>query len=137
MPGAERVRLVCCTVVLAALTPACGGLPTAPTIDNLRLSPPDGIRPGEALTIAVDFEDEDGDLPAGSAEVAIRQATEADGQVYRVPLGGESGKKGKLSFTVVLPGGAVPGTYDLGVTAIDAAGRRSAPLVGTFDVVID
>ena len=126
-----RLRNLACATCLAFL--ACGSEPTAPTLSELSVEPT-SVAAGGTLTIIVSYSDEDGDLIGGRAEVATRLFSEPAGNVYAADLEGEDSTRGKLVLGVTLPSGALPGDYELGLTAIDRAGRRSSPLVSMFTV---
>ncbi len=119
---------------LASLGAGCGVSPSPPSLSGLELSPAEPIRPGEPVSIVVRFSDPDEDLIGGRAEIALRRETETSGERYEVPIEGESAPTGRLSFKVTLPVGAVPGRYELGVTVVDQAGRRSNALSAPFEV---
>jgi hypothetical protein len=107
----------------------------APVLRDLVLAPDRPLRPGETLGAQARYTDEDGDLGGGRAEVTLVRVGEASGVVLDLPLAsGDSQVEGTLSVQVRLPEGLVAGRFDLGLVAIDGAGRRSAPIVAGFDV---
>lgn len=114
---------------------SCGGEATSPSISALAVSPEAGVRAGENLTVTVEYVDDDEDLGAGSAELALRRQDEPRGQLYTVQLSGEETARGRLVLTVKLPVGLPPGGYEVGVTLVDGAGRRSNSLTGAFEVL--
>lgn len=114
----------------------CGAAPTAPRLTRLRLSPEGGIRPFEILTASVDFVDEDADLIGGIAEIGLRRDAVRQGEIFRTEIGGRrSLDHGTITVTVQFPAGIIPGSYDVSVTVIDRAMRRSNPLVDHIDIV--
>jgi hypothetical protein len=125
-------------LVLGALAAGCGGSMRAPVLRDLVLAPDRPLRPGETLGAQARYTDEDGDLGGGRAEVTLVRVGEASGVVLDLPLAsGDSQVEGTLSVQVRLPEGLVAGRFDLGLVAIDGAGRRSAPIVAGFDVTAD
>lgn len=129
----SRVLALCAVLILGA----CGSdAPTAPRITALRLSPESGVRPGELLTVTVDLIDEDGDAAGGQAELGLQREGDTEGDLFRVNLKADgSFTKATIALDIRLPTGAIPGHYDLSVVILDAATRRSNPLVIEFDVL--
>lgn len=120
-----------------ALIAACGNTPpTSPKIAMLRLSPENGVRPGERLTVTIDVIDEDGDVAAGQAELGLLRESNHEGDIFRVPLNAAGTiTQAKIAFDITLPAGVIPGHYDLSVVILDAATRRSNPLVTKFEIL--
>ena len=76
------------------------------------------------------------DHAGGNAEIGLRRQAAPEGELFKVRLaGGDTSAHGTITMTVRLPGGAIPGRYDLSVTVIDSSGRRSNPLIGEFSVL--
>jgi hypothetical protein len=123
---------------VAIAVAACGNdAPTAPRIATLRLSPEGGVRPGELLTVTVDVIDEDGDVAGGNAEIGLLRRGTDEGELFRVPLNASGEiKQAKISLDVRLPPGSIPGRYDISVVILDAATRRSNPLVTEFEILM-
>lgn len=113
----------------------CGGAPSAPRISELSLSPASGARAGEILTVQAHYVDEDGDLGGGRAEIALRRQAEARGQTFATALPSAATSRGTLTVKVTLPVGLPPGSYELGLTAIDGALRRSNGLSTSFELL--
>jgi hypothetical protein len=134
--GAERIAIL--VLAQALLAAACGSSPSAPLIASLRFAPIDEpIRAGDTLTLTVDFVDDDGDLPGGAAEISLRKVPDqAEGDLFKVPLagGGGSASMGAVTATVELPATTAVGHYQISITVLDRATRRSNPLVAEFDV---
>jgi hypothetical protein len=125
-------------IVLGALAAGCGVGTRAPVLRGLVLAPDRPLRPGDTLGAQARYTDEDGDLGGGRAEVTLVRIGESSGVVLELPLAsGESLFEGTISVQVRLPEGLVAGRFDLGLVAIDGAGRRSAPVVAGFDVTAD
>ena len=116
----------------AAAITACGTTGAAPTLEALEVST--DVRAGAPFEARVRYHDADGDVLEGSAEVALRLASADSGQVFDIPLDGTHSTSGTLTLTVTMPSGAVPGAYELALTVIDGAGRRSAPARAMFVV---
>src|SRR5262245_54691185 len=127
-------RAIALAIVLFA---ACGDAPpTSPKIAMLRLSPEDGVRPGERLTVTVDVVDDDGDVARGQAEIGLLREGNHEGDIFRVPLNAKGTiTQATIAFDITLPAGVIPGHYDLSVVILDAATRRSNPLVTKFEIL--
>ena len=121
-------------LALALFFAGCGSTPTTPVLSNLTLEPTDGLHPGDQLHLTVVYSDPDGDLSGGTAEIALRRESEPRGQLYPTPLGLNAAVRGLLKVEIQLPGALIPGSYEIAVTVIDTAGRRSNPLIGMFTV---
>lgn len=134
---AHRSRIAAVALCAVSILSACGSdAPTAPRITALRLSPEGGVRPGELLNVTVDLIDEDGDAAGGQAELGLWREGDTEGDVFRVGLKASgSFTQATIGFDIRLPTGAIPGHYDLSVVILDAATRRSNPLVIKFDVL--
>lgn len=131
-------RSLAAALLAGALVVGCGGGARAPVLSELVLAPDRPLRPGETLGAQARYTDEDADLGAGRAEVTLVRVGESSGAVLELPLGDlESQVEGTLNVQVRLPDGLVAGRFDLGLVAIDRAGRRSAPVVAGFDVTAD
>jgi hypothetical protein len=114
---------------------ACGGgEPTAPVLADLAVMPAE-VRAGETIQLRMSYSDPDGDLAGGTAELALRRLEEARGTTYPTPLSGEESVRGVLTLSVKLPVGALPGAYEVAVTVVDAAGRRSNALTGSVQLL--
>ncbi|MFO0723710.1 MAG: hypothetical protein U1E65_08020 [Myxococcota bacterium] len=114
---------------------SCGGSPHAPILSGLSIEPSSGAKAGEALTVAANYIDDDGDLGGGQAEVALRRLVEPHGQTFETPLMSGSTRRGRLVIQLSLPVGLPPGTYELGLTAIDSTMRRSPGLTAEFEII--
>lgn len=130
-----RAALRSATLCGVAWLAACGGDPTAPTLSALSLDPATGVPPGGLVKVGANYDDEDEDLPGGTAEVALRRTSEPRGRTFTSPIGGGPSAIGRLVVSVTLPAGLVPGTYELGLTAVDQAGRRSNALTTSLEVI--
>jgi hypothetical protein len=124
-------------VIACLLATACGDdAPTPPRIAALRITPEAGVLPGEKLTASVDVIDEDGDLAGGSAEIGMLREGDDEGDLFKVPLAAEdSVTRATIVLDIRLPNGTIPDRYDLAVVILDAATRRSNPLVAPLDVL--
>ena len=122
------IRKLACVLTLCAL--ACGVEPSAPELEDLQIT--SAVRAGEPFEATVRYRDGDGDILRGRAEVSLRRQTDTDGTLFELALEGDDSNSGTLALTVTMPRGAIPGSYELAVTVIDGAGRRSAPAVTTF-----
>lgn len=134
---AVPARAALLSAALMGVSPlvACGGDPTAPTLSALTLDPATGVPPGGLVKVGANYDDEDEDLPGGTAEVALRRTSEPRGRTFTSPIGGGPSAIGRLVVSVTLPAGLVPGTYELGLTAVDQAGRRSNALTTSLEVI--
>jgi hypothetical protein len=120
---------------IALVCASCGGDPTSPALSGLTIEPTAGVRAGDTIRLAVDYSDPDGDLGGGSAELGLRREAEPQGDVFPTPLGEDSSSSGRLTLTVKLPAGTLPGGYEIAVTVIDSSGRRSNSVTGSLTVV--
>lgn len=130
------LRSACVALLLAAA--ACGSdAPTAPRIAMLRIAPEEGVRPGEQLTVTITVIDEDGDVSGGQAEIGLLREGDNNGGLYRVPLVAEDDDvtEATINLKITLPAGAIPGRYELAVTVLDRATRRSNPLVQMMEIL--
>jgi hypothetical protein len=108
---------------------------TAPVISNLRLMPGANVHPGDALTVMVDFIDDDEDLTGGKVEVGLLLAGQLEGDLFGAGLAGStSSNHGTIKTTVTLPSRTTPGHYQMSITLIDHAHLRSNPIVLDLDV---
>ena len=128
-------RAACAIAIV--LIAACGSsAPTPPRIAMLRLTPDTGVHPGEQLTVTIVVVDEDGDVAGGRAEIGLLREGNIEGDIFRVPLQATGTlTSATIALDIRLPAGAIPGHYDLSVVILDAATRRSNPLVAKFDVL--
>ena len=78
---------------------ACGADPSPPTIRELRIEPVDGVAPGDPVALTVAFEDLDGDLLGGRAEIALRRQVEPRGTRHERDLADGGATRGTLTFT--------------------------------------
>jgi hypothetical protein len=131
------VRLGAIAALWIAFAPACSMTPTAPLIASLRLSPSGSVHPGDQVVLTVDFVDEDGNLAGGTAEISLRKIPDQpEGDLFKVALsGGSSPTHGTVMTTVDLPATTPVGHYQISITLVDRATRRSNPLISEFDVV--
>lgn len=138
MPDLVLRRVPGLLLSCALLAAACGqSLPAAPLITSLVVSPSGPLHPADALRAEVTFVDEGSDLSGGHVEFGLRRVPDdAEGSIYElaltdVPTGV---RRGVVAVNVVLPATALPGHYEISLTLIDSAMRRSNSLVGAVDV---
>jgi len=131
-----RVWVLALLALVALGCAACGGGSSAPRLLSLELAPARPLFPGERLGVQARYEDDDGDLGGGRAEVTLLRTGESRGVVLELPLPAlASGPTGSLDAMVTLPDGLPAARYELGLVAIDRAKRRSAPLSAGFEVL--
>ena len=113
---------------------ACGGPATYPTLTELTLSPAADVPPGSQVKLQARYIDDDGDLAGGQAEVALRRLTDPSGSRFATQIANDAGRRGQIEVTLTLSGGTLAGEYEVALTVIDLAGRRSAPLTTSMSV---